>query len=342
MTILQIFFIISGLIISILAIEVSSKQKFNALHFIVFFLVGWWLLVFTLFPSFLDELWNIFWLQRGADLLVYSSIIFIFYFILLLLRKTEENSSDTTKLIRELALAWKNIDTIHGKEVFIIPSYNEGEVVAHTIEKVLKAWYKHIVLVNDGSTDMTREILKKYDKKIVILTHYKNRGQWAALETGFEFVRRYADVEYAITFDADGQHDIWDVKTFEKYLVKHPEVEILLGSRFLWNWKVSIPFTRRIILKLGIAFTFFLSKINLSDTHNGFRVIRKETLSRIKLSIDGMGHASELLDIIAGKRIAFREVPVTIKYSEYSLAKWQSSGNALNIWIRFIWNKFFR
>ena len=342
MTILQIFFIISGLIISILAIEVSSKQKFNALHFIVFFLVGGWLLVFTLFPRFLDALWKIFWLQRGADVLVYSSIIFIFYFILLLLRKTEENSSDTTELIRELALSGRNIESIHWKEVFIIPSYNEWEVIAHTIEKVLKAWYKNLIVVNDGSSDNTREILKKYEKKVVILTHYKNRGQWAALETGFEFVRRYANIEYVVTFDADGQHDILDVKTFEKYLLKHPWVEILLGSRFLWTGKTSIPFNRRIILKLGIIFTYFLSKIHLSDTHNGFRVIRKETLSKIKLSIDGMGHASELLDIVAAKKIAFREVPVNIQYSEYSLKKWQSSGNAVNIWLRFIWNKFFR
>jgi hypothetical protein len=46
-------------------------------------------------------------------------------------------------------------------------------------------------------------------------------------------VRRYGNVEYVINFDADGQHDINDIKTFEKYLKNHPETDILLGSRFL-------------------------------------------------------------------------------------------------------------
>jgi len=55
-----------------------------------------------------------------------------------------------------------------------------------------------------------------------------------------------------------------------------------------------------------------------------------------------MGHASEIIDIISSKKIKFAEVPVTIKYTDYSLKKGQSSSNAINIALRFIWNKFFR
>ena len=342
MNLLQIFFIVSGLVIFILALDISRKQKFNALHFFVFLFVWAWLLVFSLFPNFLNSVGKIFWLQRGADLLVYSSIVFIFYFILLLLRKTEENSEDTTQLIRELALANRNIEIIKWKEVFVIPSYNEWTVLEETLDWILKAGYKNIVVINDGSKDSTLGILQKYKKKIVILTHYKNRWQWASLETGFEYLRRYANVEYVVTFDADGQHDIADLKTFEKYLHENPNIDILLWSRFLWNWIKNIPLTRRVILKLWIIFTFFLSKIHLSDTHNGFRVMKAHALQNIKISIDGMGHASEILDIIATKKMNFREVPVTIKYTKYSLEKWQSSWNALKIALRFIWSKFFK
>lgn len=54
-----------------------------------------------------------------------------------------------------------------------------------------------------------------------------------------------------------------------------------------------------------------------------------------------MGHASEILDIIAEKKLRYREVPVTIRYDEYSLAKGQRSSNAINIALKMIWKKFF-
>lgn len=312
------------------------------MHFIVFFAVGSGLLVFSLFPSVLAGLWKLFWLQRGADLLVYSSIIFIFYFILLLLRKSEENMTHMTELVRELALSNATKKEIQWQEVFVIPSYNEAVVLEKTINEILKWWYKNIIIIDDGSSDGTDYVLEKFGKKIVILKHFKNRGQWASLETWFEFVRRYAKVDYVITFDADWQHDIWDLKTFKKYLKVHPEVDILLGSRFLWSGKTKIPFLRKIVLKLWILFTFCLSKIRLSDTHNGFRIIKTQVLDDIRITIDGMWHASEILDIIASKKLQFREVPVTIRYTDYSLMKWQNTGNALHIARKFIWNKFFK
>lgn len=109
MTLLQIFFIISWIIISWLSIKVAKKQKFNALHFFVFIWVWWWLLIFSFFPKILDKIWYAFWLTRWADVLVYTSIIFLLYFVLLLLRKIEKNKEDLTRVIREIAiLEYKN------------------------------------------------------------------------------------------------------------------------------------------------------------------------------------------------------------------------------------------
>lgn len=58
--------------------------------------------------------------------------------------------------------------------------------------------------------------------------------------------------------------------------------------------------------------------------------------------MDDMSYASEMIDIIANKKIIFTEVPVNIIYTEYSLSKWQSSWNAINIALKTIWYKFFR
>lgn len=345
MTLLEIFFIISGIIIFFLALDIGKKKRFNALHFFVFLFVGAFLAWVAFVPEMLQFIWDIFGVQRWADVLVYSSIIFLVYFVLLLLRKTEENSEELTQLIREIAIQNSPKKIISWKEVFVIPSYNEWEVLISTIKNILEHGYENILVVNDWSKDNTEQLINKNfsdNKKIMVLNHYKNRGQGASLETGFEYLRRFGEVKYLITFDADGQHSIDDVKQFEKYLKNHESVEILLWSRFLSKKKVWVPLLRRIILKLWIIFTYFVSNIHLTDTHNWFRLIRLSALQKIKISIDGMWHASEIIDVIAEKRIVYKEVPVNIIYTEYSMNKWQSSMNAFNIATRVIWNKFFK
>jgi len=342
MNLLQIFLTLSGIIILILAIDIAKKQKFNALHFLVFLWMWWWLLIFTFFPSALNTFWQFFGLQRGADLLVYSSVIFLVYFVLLLLSKHVENKDNITGLIRELAIENSNKKIIEWKEVFVIPCYNEWKVIEENIEKIIKKGYKNILVINDWSSDNSRNLLENFWDKIILLNHLKNRGQWASLETGFEYLRRYWNMDYVVCYDADWQHKLSDLSKFYKILDKNNKIDIVFGSRFVEKTNSNIPTSRRIILKLAILFTFFLSQIHLTDTHNWYRVFRKKILNKIKITIDWMWHASEIIDIVASDKIRYREVPVDILYTEYSLSKWQSNWNAIKIAIRFIWNKFFR
>ncbi len=343
MNILQLFLIVSGIVISIIAFDIAKKQKFNAIHFLIFISIWVWLLIFTFFPSILKFIWDFFWVPKWSDVLVYVSIIFLIYFSLLLLNKIESNNHDLTHLIREISIKNWPRKSIKWRELFIIPSYNEAEVICDTIDEIFLNGYENILIINDWSTDNTNTKIKnKFWDRVILLEHYKNRGQGASLETGFEYARRYAEVEYVITYDADGQHDINDVKEFEKYLNHHHKVDILLWSRFLWKKQRWIPFIRKIILKLWILFTFVMSNINLSDTHNWFRAIKLDALDKIRLTIDWMWHASEVIDIISSKKLLFKEVPVNIKYTEYSMKKWQSSLKAFKIALKVIWNKFFK
>ena len=343
MNLLQVFFIISWIIISILALDIAKRQKFNALHFFVFILVWLWLLLFTFFPSILNWIWNIFGLQRWADVLVYASIIFLVYFVLLLLRKVEWNVFELTLLVREIAIQNSPKKIINWKFIILMRAYNEWSVIKDTINSVIDNGFDNILVVNDWSTDNTDLELGSIKKwNLIILKHFRNRWGWAALETGFEYIRRYWKVDYIITFDADGQHDVCDLKKVDNYLKEHKKVDVFIGSRFLSKRQIWMPLSRRIILKLGIVFTFLLSRVNLSDSHNGFRIFRREVLDKINLTIDGMWYASEMIDIIATKEIPFKEIPVNIIYTEYSLWKWQKNSNALNIAFKMIWNKFFK
>jgi len=70
--------------------------------------------------------------------------------------------------------------------------------------------------------------------------------------------------------------------------------------------------------------------------------MKLEALKDISITIDWMWHASEIVEIISQKKIKFKEVPVNIKYTEYSISKWQKSYNAINIALKTIWYKFFK
>jgi hypothetical protein len=106
------------------------------------------------------------------------------------------------------------------------------------------------------------------------------------------------------------------------------EVDVVLGSRFLGQ-AVGISWRRRLVLKLGVLFTRLFSGMRLTDTHNGFRVFTRAAATQIKITHDGMAHASEILDQIRGLR--YVEVPVTVTYSDETTAKGQRSMNALKI-----------
>lgn len=343
MSLLNIFFIISAIVILIFSFDIAKKQKFNALHFVVFFLIWVWLLVFTLFPNILNTVWRVFWLQRWADLLVYSSLIFLVYFVLLLLNKIEWTNKDLTSFIRSLAIYSSSKKYLSWDVVFLIRVYNEDKVLKQTIDNLFENWYENILVVNDWSIDDSQDILNLYWDKIILLNHLKNRWWWAALETWFEYLRKYAkEVKYVCTYDADWQHQVKDLKKFIVELEQDKELKVVLWSRFITKTNTNVWFVRKIVLKLGILFTFFISNIKLSDSHNWFRVFRTQILDEIKLTIDDMSYASEMIDIIATKNIKFKEVPVDIIYTDYSMWKWQKSSNAIHIAIKMIRAKFFR
>jgi len=309
-------------------------------------MIGGGLLVFTFFPGVLNGLGRIFGLQRGADVLVYGAIIFVVYMTLLLLSKVEQNKHDITKLIREAAIGWSEKYGYSGDGVILIRVYNEEQVLLSTLNKVFDAGYTNILIVDDGSTDSSPQIIEKFARKhshIVHVRHAQNRWGGAALETGFEYIRRYLKVDYIATFDADGQHNIEELDIFMTAMTKHPYLEVIFWSRFLKNagYK-NMPFFRKCILKWGRIFTYLMSGARLSDPHNGYRLIRRSVLDKVHLTADTMAYASELIEKIMKHKIPHAEIPVHIEYTAYSLSKWQKSSNAIFIALHTIWSKFFR
>lgn len=210
--------------------------------------------------------------------------------------------------------------------VIIIPVYNEGKVIRNLVQSVLKH-FAHVVCVNDGSSDNTRNEIQR--TAAILINHPINMGQGAALQTGIEFARDLQGVDYFVTFDADGQHRIKDAITMVKHL-RQNNYDIILGSRFLGT-APHMKKRKALVLKLAIYFSNVTSGIKLTDTHNGLRAFNQRVADTLQITMSDMAHASEILEIIAKQKYRYAEVPVTIDYSEYSLSKGQTLINAVNI-----------
>ena len=112
--------------------------------------------------------------------------------------------------------------------------------------------------------------------------------------------------------------------------LKSKGADIALGSRFLGEPK-RIPFRRTIVAKLAVLFTWLTTGLRLTDAHNGLRVMTAPAARTIRITQNRMAHASEIIELIARHKLKLVEVPVTIVYTDYSLAKGQSLSDAVNI-----------
>lgn len=213
----------------------------------------------------------------------------------------------------------------------IVPAYNEEKVISSTIDE-LKVHFRHIVCVDDSSTDNSAKIIAR--KAVILLEHSINLGQGGALQTGLEYARTHLDkVKYFVTFDADGQHRVEDILNMVK-LLRQGKYDVILGSRFIASSKSSqIPRLKRLVLKAGIVFTNRTAGITLTDTHNGLRAFNRAFAEQLNITMNDMSHASQIVEIIAKSGMRWCETPVVINYTEYSRKKGQSMLNAINIGI---------
>jgi polyprenyl-phospho-N-acetylgalactosaminyl synthase len=209
----------------------------------------------------------------------------------------------------------------------VVPAYNEGRVIATSLDPLLEKGYS-VVVIDDCSTDDTWSILQTVP--VAKLRHPINLGQGAALQTGMSYALKQG-AEYIVHFDADGQHRVEDIDHLLEPLLKG-DADVVLGSRFLRHEdRMAIPKSRRWLLRAGVIVNGFITGMWLTDAHNGFRAFTAAGAAAIDLRENRFAHASEILSQIRRARLRHVEVPTTIVYSDYSREKGQSSWNAIKI-----------
>jgi glycosyltransferase involved in cell wall biosynthesis len=159
------------------------------------------------------------------------------------------------------------------------------------------------------------------------------------LKTGIEYaLSQGADI--LVTFDADRQHRVSDIPRLLEALANEG-ADFALGSRFLGQSR-DVPMMRRMLLHAATLFTTASTGLHLTDTHNGLRAMTRRGASALRLRQNRMAHASEILAEIARSGLRYVEVPVTIDYTAYSLAKGQRAGDFVTILLDLFARKLHR
>jgi glycosyltransferase involved in cell wall biosynthesis len=225
---------------------------------------------------------------------------------------------------------------INSATFIIIPCFNEETVLHSTIEPLLHKGY-HIIVVDDGSKNQQAKSVA--DLPVLVIRHQQNLGQGAALETGTQYALAKGAL-YIIHFDADGQHDF---SAIEQLLspIQNNEADVVFGSRFLTK-QPSLPFIRFLLLQAARYINFLFTGLLLTDAHNGLRAFNRKAAELVRIKENRMAHASEILLYVKKNKLKFTEVPVEVRYTDYSKIKGQSGWNSIRILFDLLLHKLLR
>ncbi len=195
----------------------------------------------------------------------------------------------------------------------IIPTYNNQNTLARVIDGVLE-YTNDILLINDGSTDNTPQILSNY-QGLEIITFQENKGKGEALKAGFKKANSLG-YKYAITIDSDGQHYPNDFPVFLSELEKQDKKEplLLIGSRKMDD--PTVPGKSSFGNKFSNFWYYVETGIKLTDTQSGFRLYPLEEVSKLKLYTTKFELEIEVIVKLAWNQVTVRNVPIKVLYDE--------------------------
>lgn len=194
------------------------------------------------------------------------------------------------------------------KACVLIPTYNNGGTVADVLRDVLQ-YTTQVIVVNDGSTDNTAELLKGFPQ-VRVVTHSPNKGKGMALRTGFKEAVKLG-YHHAITLDSDGQHYAKDVVQFLTWLEAEPN-SLLIGARNMDQ--ENVPGKSSFGNRFSNFWFWVNTGIRLEDTQSGYRSYPVSKLAHKKYFTTKYEFEIEVIVRASWSGIAVRGVPVSVYY----------------------------
>ena len=204
----------------------------------------------------------------------------------------------------------------------VIPVYNEIDTLEEIVRQVKAVDIgieKEIILVDDYSTDGSREILKKIeasgDEPVRVFHHGVNRGKGAALRTGFQHVTG----DITIIQDADLEYDPHDYAKLIRPILEG-EADAVYGSRFTMG-KQKAMFSSYAANKVLTFLSNVFTRLNLTDMETCYKVVKTPVLREIPLHCDRFGFEPEITAKLARRKCRVLEIPINYRGRDYSAGK---------------------
>jgi glycosyltransferase involved in cell wall biosynthesis len=226
----------------------------------------------------------------------------------------------------------------------VIPAYNERATIRACLDRVAASPVpKEIIVVDDGSTDGTRELLQELEpldvdgtsRELRVLVHDRNRGKGAALRTGFAA----ATGDVVLVQDADMGYDPADWPQLLAPLIDG-RADVVFGSRFLGGPARTHLFWHRVGNWLVTLASNMTTNLNLSDMETGYKAIRRSALAGVNIAQNRFGVEPELTAKLARRKMRFYEVPISYAGRDYAQGKkitWRDALAALWCIARYAW-----
>jgi len=192
----------------------------------------------------------------------------------------------------------------------IVPTYNNAATLMGVLDELL-TYTEDIIVVNDGSSDNTDEILKKYSG-LEIISYEKNKGKGYALKNGFSLAKEKG-FQYAITIDSDGQHIVGDILSFIDKLEKEPD-SLIIGNRNMD--KDGIPKKSSFGRKFSNFWFWVETGIKHPDTQSGFRLYPLKHIDPDKFYTKKFEFEIEIIVRLAWKGVNVTSVPIEVVYQK--------------------------